>query len=131
MEYVLDVSKWRCGGPNGEWNPNALGEGECAELLNVNGYMCCLGLFAKQKRIPKKDMLELSSPEDLANAIGKVYDPAFVEFDMDTYNDTDLANELMGINDDYETTYKEKIELIRKKLEKHGHTLKVINDPGE
>ena len=128
MEYVLDVSKWRCGG-RGE---HQLGDGIFTQLLNLEGYMCCLGMFAKQKGIKDNDLYIEVLPQNVANHLGKVYDPLFTEeIGSNEFSDTQLATELMGINDDEYTTYQDKIKLIREKLEEHGHTLKVINDTGK
>ena len=122
-EYQLDVSKWRCGN---ESEPNSFfGKGDTA-MLNHEGYMCCLGQFAKQKGVAEHLLLDEATPE-CANSN---YDPAFCFFGLDDeeYENTNLAYTLMKINDDPTSTPKEKIDSIRKELEKEGHTLTVINE---
>ena len=123
MEYILDVAKWRCGSQG----PFMLGEGRTL-MLNEEGYMCCLGQFAAQKGVGLDRLLDKGSPAYLKS----MYDESFciVPYGYhpdDTFN-TDLAASLMSVNDNDTTTPEEKIQIIRKKLEEHGHTLKVINE---
>lgn len=123
MEYILDVAKWRCG-DNG---PYQLGTGS-TQFLNEEGYMCCLGQFAKQKGV-KDCALESSGTPSSANEIGgykrDVYDRTFVDH---LGRDTILAGQLIGINDALDTTPQQKIEKLRFELEAKGHTLKVVNE---
>lgn len=52
---TLDLKKWRCGGDYGVKGESSLGRGE-TELLNKQGCMCCLGQFAEQAGINRKDL---------------------------------------------------------------------------
>ena len=129
-EYTLDVSKWRCG-RNG---PKKLGEGD-TQLLNEQGYSCCLGQFALDAGVDPEVMLDdaCGNPSDLSNVLDKAYDHNFVKLSILTnfcqYQNTGLAINLMRINDGVYTTYQQKIKEIRKALEKEGHALKVIGEP--
>jgi hypothetical protein len=121
MEYILDVAKWRCGGHS----DNALGEGSTM-MLNLRGYSCCLGQFALQKGVDQEVLFGTAFP----SSCGLVYDSNFVTAGIvegDTFN-TKLATKLADINDSTETTPKEKIQLIKQKLEEHGHSLKVLSE---
>lgn len=147
--YVLDVSKWRCGMDSN--NPkNRLGIGRTF-LLNGVGYSCCLGQFAAQKLRKKGksresantligSLGELISPANLACSLGAIYDPNMVvdrrwspQDSLTTdpifgvYYHTDLANDLIKINDDEHTSVRDKLQRIRATLKANGHTLRVIN----
>lgn len=135
MEYILDASKWVCG-YGGEYALH--GEmGYDTRMLNDEEFMCCLGQFASQKLKELGEDVELSmidtgEPSDVANRLEKAYDSLFViEEDEDGdkyYNNTNLSEDLMGINDEIDTTPREKVKQIEAKLIEHGHTLKVINE---
>lgn len=123
MEYILDYSKWRSGA-NGPWK---VGIGH-TEMLNDEGFSCCLGQFAKQVGVGDGCLLNRLSPVD-ASGITGLYDSSFLEEWSGRVVDTGLTCSLMNINDNEERTPSERIKAIREKLEEHGHTLKVINAP--
>ena len=126
-EYTLDVSKWRCGCDG----PNKLGEGDTL-LLNKKGFSCCLGQFVLDAGVDPELMLDepFGEPSELAKSLGKAYDSNFVEpGTISQWQNTDLAQELIDINDYPSTTPQQKIKEIRRALEKEGHTLKVIGEP--
>lgn len=119
-EYTLELSKWRCGGhPNllMELTSNCLGVGT-TNLLNYEGYSCCLGQFAQQvleTPIPPG----IAFPCTLACSIG-MYDENFVEPNK---LNTALAYECVAINDNQATTVKQKIALLTSLLAEHKITL--------
>ena len=120
--YKLDVSKWR----SGEYfDPNCTGEGD-ASMLNEEGYMCCLGQFAKCKGVSDEELSGTDTPEELYTRINRRYDQAFVH----NAKDTKLTNKLIKINDAThefsDLTPKQRVDAIRAELKKHGHTLSVI-----
>lgn len=55
MHFVIDRSKWRCGGNDDPLKPHqiniAIGSGGVS-LLNDDGFMCCLGQVCKQSAVP-------------------------------------------------------------------------------
>lgn len=57
---IIDRDKWRTGNNF----HNKTGEGT-TQLLNKEGYMCCLGFRCKQMGIPKKDLIHKLSPFSL------------------------------------------------------------------
>ena len=59
---IINRARWRTGG----MEDDSTGKSYTA-LLNDKGYMCCLGFRCEQMGIPKKDLLGLSSPEDLSD----------------------------------------------------------------
>lgn len=122
MKYILDVKRWRCG-KEGYFRH---GEGNTA-MLNPEGYMCCLGHFAKQFGVPDDKLLSTINPHHLASVLeGKKYDPAMLSSSEANLN-SDLACDLIRINDNPMTSMAEKIVSIREKLEAAGHELEVIN----
>lgn len=123
MEYILDYSKWRSGG-EGQWK---VGLGS-TEMLNREGFSCCLGQFAKQAGVRDVFLLYRSGPRNVSYHAG-LYDSSFVEGCGELFSNSKLAVNLMEINDNEERTPGERIKAIREKLEEHGHTLKVINAP--
>ena len=127
-EFVLDVSKWRCGDESE--NPSVrLGEGP-TQMLNEEGYMCCLGQFAKQ--ILGKIPSGLCTPVALADLVG-LYSSVFVKKgicgDNLVYFHTQISHVLMSINDSSKSHWKEKIKDLHSYLGDLGHTIKVINLP--
>lgn len=129
MKYVLDVSKWVCGGALGSRLPGyGLGEG-LTEMLNHEGFMCCLGQFAAQAGVDKDHLYCKPDPASVSSVLpfGETrYDETFVS---ERNRNTTLADHLMVINDDRDDyTIAEKINQIRKLLEAEGHELEVINE---
>lgn len=122
MNYVLDYSRWRSGGEG----KHRVGEGT-THMLNKLGYSCCLGQMAQQLGVSDDDLLFQTNPRDVSNHVGR-YDPGLVMND-EFQRLTSFANRMMGANDDEHATPAERIRRIRYLLEKHGHTLQVINAP--
>ena len=134
-EYVLQLSKWACGYFQQQYDPNldlnqvyGLGGTLDTLMLNEEGYMCCLGQFAKQAGVCDEYLLGAIGPSVVAQKLDKNqlradYDPNFVnEFGKQTQ----LTKMLMTINDNSDSSVNEKIDQIRNQLKKYGHSLKVI-----
>ena len=119
-KLTLDVSKWRCGA-NGSY---MLGEGD-TELLNSEGFMCCLGQFASQLNpiIKTEDLLFQGEPSDINYEI--------VDLNKKTgfinMGNTDLSNEAININDDDNTTVIEKIQLLKELFIKYNYEIEIVN----
>lgn len=112
----LDCSKWRCGGD--DYNENhGLGKG-LTQLLNYEGYSCCLGQFAIQSGASKDDIRGIEAPNQLNFPIQGL---------VKGCNTSRLNNTCIDINDDSSTTIIEKIKLLRKALAKTGRKLIVRN----
>ena len=55
MNFTIDRSKWRCGGDDGK------GWGE-TQLLNEEGFMCCLGQCSLQSGLSEEEIYRLGEP---------------------------------------------------------------------
>lgn len=117
-QLTLDYSKWRCGDISQD---NSLGKAD-TQLLNEDGYMCCLGQFSLQLGCKEEQILSQFEPDSTG-----IYIP-FLTTKRDKRN-TDLSNKAIEINDDPETTPEEKISLLRKFLNGKGIRLVVKNKP--
>ena len=128
---ILDIKTWRCGS-NGR---NKLGLGG-TQLLNREGYSCCLGQFALQNSINPSCIEGKTEPKyiDRCMISSPLYKRLFIDEceEHPKYKDnSDLANRLMKINDSRVTSPQVKIERIQKELAEHDVTLKLINAPEE
>ncbi len=132
-DYVLDISKWRCG-DSGKHLVNALHPSEITSMMNSTGHMCCLGQFAKNMGVSLEILRRSTSPCGVVNCLtyrtGNIYDDNFVVL-SDTGRviygiNTPLADQLMRINDDTETTIEAKIKNIGDTLVTNGHSLTVV-----
>ena len=133
-DFVLDVSKWRCGGSICTSNL-VIGEGD-TKLLNEEGYMCCLGQFAEQAGFVKDLLMNVNYPDMILRYTDR---ESLTESQKD-YLDifvvngfmTKLSMELSQLNDAGISTYQDlvdKIESIKNLLTEHGYTLNVVNMP--
>lgn len=125
--YTLDTSKWRCGG-----SVPSLGKGDTF-LLNHEGYMCCLGQFSLPYVSDEESLRILADPKDAANDLDCGYHEAFVTEGWRkgatcSWVNTELAAELMAVNDCPVTTPAEKVEQIRVLLAQEGHELVVVDE---
>lgn len=120
IDLILDYNTWRCGAEG----PNKLGEGTTA-LLNDEGYMCCLGQFSKQLNPEVEDRIILGHgvPSNIdieiqgltfSNQVGMIINTA-------------LTTEAININDNPESTPREKIERLTALFYRHGYSITVIN----
>jgi hypothetical protein len=114
---ILDVSKWKCG----QSSENSLGEGP-TKLMNSLGYMCCLGQFSLQidKNINKEDLRLKNFPQYIG------FKNKNILIDENGY-DSNLTSSAISINDNTETTPKEKIVSLKKLFKKFGYKIEVIN----
>ena len=126
--YTLDLNKWRSG-KNGK---HATGTGN-TQLLNREGFSCCLGQFALQAGVSEKQCLDISTPLDLALQIQQPYDENFIYFRADRafYSGSPLTLELMIINDNPNSTVKQKIASITATLAEAGIALTVIDSQSQ
>ena len=109
---TIDRSKWRTGSVS-----NCKSGNGPTQLLNSEGYMCCLGFRCYQMGIPKKDLLDIPIPQDLSDT----WDiPDLV--DEFGYN-SNFACEAMSINDTNEYTREEREEKIKEHFANIGITV--------
>jgi hypothetical protein len=98
IKVVIDRAKWRTG-RNSE---NATGSGY-TQLLNQEGYMCCLGFCCKAAGVESKDLLDVHTPERLSRVrkidISNTGLTGPSNFGSDNLVNSRLARDAMHIND--------------------------------
>jgi hypothetical protein len=116
---TIDCAKWRCGDDSVR-RENKLGTGP-TKMLNESGHMCCLGQMSVQlnKKLKPENILSTSVPESCG-----MYIPFLTNSSL---KDTVLASEAILINDNEDTTVKEKIRRLRTLFKKKNITLRFIN----
>lgn len=127
-KLVLDVSTWRCGLKSKK--PNTICGSGSTLLLNDEGYKCCLGQFATQINpdITDEEIRGISQPSELSFSIEGL-NIMFDGGEEPSYDDTDLSNLAIGINDDEDLTIDEKIEQLQNLFCAYGFEIEVINKP--
>lgn len=128
-KLILDYSTWRCGGHS----ENALGKGDTM-LLNEDGYMCCLGQFSLQLKpeLSSKRLLHLGVPDEIGEEIPFLATPSNMCDHIDDvgyYQNTQLADEAIAINDNPVTTPEHKIDQLKALFAQVGYEIEVINKP--
>jgi hypothetical protein len=121
-KLILDYSKWRCG----EGGKHSVGKGS-TQLLNDEGFMCCIGQWSQQCGATDSDLLHKGEPNEL-----KAYIPLFTHRTRGAGGENssnDLSIDCIDINDRKGTTPEEKIEALRVRLHQEGIELEVINKP--
>lgn len=104
----LDIHKWRSGG----LGKNRLGP-EVTALLNEQGGMCCLGQFALQGGIQKKDILNKA-------VLGNYHGPLGFGYSF--------TGQAMSINDLEEVPINTRIQNLKKHCREHNIKLTLKND---
>lgn len=119
-QLTLDIKTWRCGG-EGE---NRLGDGKTL-LLNNKGFMCCLGQFSLQlnSTLKPENILDKAEPNDLSYEI-----PSLTEERDERFKNTFLSTKAMEINDDVDTTSKEKIEELQNLFWEKDYEIIIVNE---
>lgn len=107
----IDRSKWKTG-EDGSENSTGLGD---TQLLNDEGFMCCLGFRCLQLGIPKKDILERGEPGDVDG--WEVIPDLVNHHDWGTIN-TEFTNKAMKINDSGKLTRKQREYRIKQHFKK-------------
>lgn len=117
--FVINRKKWRAG----DYGKHAIGKGE-TELLNVDGYMCCLGQMEKQLGAKKDLLLNLFEPyeitsneESMCNILSEV--PG---------QNSKLSSKAMTINDNERITNEEREARLIKLFAKHGVKLEFVGE---
>lgn len=110
IKVTIDRQKWICGSLFNRNSRNGYGY---TALLNDNGYMCCLGFVCQASGIDK-DMLDIGEPSDLCQPIPDLVVEIKDEYNNNMFINTELTDKAMDINDNKETTPREKEELLKK-----------------
>lgn len=113
---VINRAKWRTGGDD---HP-ATGKGD-TQLLNKQGYMCCLGFRCNQMDVPRKLLLEEGTPGcirgwDIPDLI-----------DEDGYN-TEFSQIAMELNDSSDMSRITRERKIKAHFKTIGITVEFVGD---
>jgi len=131
-KLTLDVSIWRCGQHPvcdelvTDHNISTCAGDGSTQLLNKEGYMCCLGQFAHQAGDLKEQLLSKSYPEDLNEefSVEGLVNP----FHFGNKRNATLFNaQATVINDDTKTTVKRKTELLQTLCTEYNMKLVIEN----
>jgi hypothetical protein len=112
-KLILDYSKWRCG----DFGKHSVGFG-FTQLLNNEGYMCCLGQIGRQCGMLDSELIGRGIPS-------KVYRSSIPIFSRNSA----FIGQALLINDDPDTSPEEKISALTQLLAAEGIELEVINKP--
>jgi len=98
---IIDRTKWR----TGCFNETRTGLGT-TQLLNKEGFMCCLGFRCLQMGIPKQHLMDVSMPCNLSDnwTIPDL-------LNLDGYN-SDFCDRATNINDNSSSTESKEVDLI-------------------
>lgn len=121
-KLILYKSKWVCGQPDIDdreatsSKENSMGVGY-SQLLNVEGYMCCLGQWCMQivPTLTKEDIFDKGEPceiEALGVEVGEYFDAGFIV-------------RAIKINDSSTTTVEQKITDLTALCLESGYELEV------
>ena len=131
MKFRIDRSKWRSGN-EGNY---AIGLGNTF-LLNEKGFMCCLGQVEKQLGLSDENIENKSWPcSTKRKNILSNYNPDCVEgymplgMSFDGYENTELSNIAMKINDDQELSVKKREKKLIALFKEYGHELEFYGEP--
>lgn len=121
-KFVVKRSKWYRG--KGD---------EGSRLQTSSNKMCCLGFYAKECGLKKKDILDISSPGEVSFDIKSQWDTFLVQnrtsdFSEETfYMDSSIANDMMEINDSENISEKEREKSLKELFNTQGIKLKFID----
>lgn len=120
MKFVVDRSKWRCGGSR---VTTKVGEG-ATRLLNLEGFMCCLGQCAIQLGKTPYDILNKAMPHQ----IGKITVLSKRHQNEDFPIDTQLSKRAAEINDDVTITLSEREKKLTRLFKRNHHDLVFVGE---
>ena len=103
IKVLIDRSKWR----TGQFSNNKTGIGY-TNLVNHEGYMCCLGFICKAAGVSYNHLLGVSTPEDLSYDARKGTNLRELLSVHDTSKNSLRTKSAMQINDFQATTPAEK-----------------------
>lgn len=122
--YTIERSKWRCGSLESD-NHIRHGEGY-TNLLNEQGFMCCLGQICEAEGVPRQKLMNVGYP---TNSALREYNLDFLRKwhkGMDDGCITYLAQEAMSINDSSEFTRAQKEEKLIAHFKSEGYELEFV-----
>lgn len=120
-EFTVDLEKWARGCENGE-----------SQLLNEDGFMCCLGFLGLACGLTPDEMREISTPPEVGRM--KLFPQELIQehcLHADEVETSDYCDVLMNINDNNLTTDQQKMERLKEKFAETGIEIKFVNVPEE
>ena len=125
-KLTLQKSKWICGKPiYNTISSNCLGDGD-TQLLNKEGFMCCLGQFSLQEGATKEQILDANIPSSLNVLFSPLLVTAGRNPGMGNLYNTPFSTRAMYINDDQRTTIEKKISELTVLCKEYEIELEVI-----
>lgn len=110
-KFTIERSTWRAG----KYGDYQVGAGR-TELLNDQGYMCCLGQVLLQSGLAEHQIKNKETP----------YGTRIENFLCTGINNTRLAIDAMEINDDKNLTTPQREQRLIELFKQHGYTLEFI-----
>lgn len=126
--FTIDRSKWRCGG-----NIEPRGKGP-TQMLNQEGYMCCLGQIGRQLGCPDDQMLEYGVPCECGayfeyeDEWGDWHDEWKFPPEWKGILDGKFVSEAIAINDSEEPTDTQRERSLERLAEQYGLRIDFIGD---
>ena len=126
--FTIDRSKWRCGG---DIEPRGKGY---TQMLNQEGYMCCLGQIGRQLGCPDEEMLHCGEPCECG--MSSLYRDEYDEIDTRLVFppewkgilDGEFVSEAIKINDSEELTDIQRERSLERLAEQYGLRIDFIGD---
>lgn len=125
-KLIIDRSKWRTGGSS----EIKTGQGH-TELLNEEGYMCCLGFFCISRKIEKNSIISITEPEMLLHTNDGKKIPELVNImndEEDYLVPTFFCARAMEINDSHIILIEEKEEMIKELFKEKNIEVEFIGE---
>lgn len=129
-KFIIDRSIWRTGGEEKKNNSVYTGKGP-TQLLNSDGFMCCLGMMCEQMGVPRNHLFDISLPEDVLGLAKFESINNFLVYKSDVreeYSNTLFACVAMNINDDEYITSEEREAKLKEHFATKGIEIEFIND---
>lgn len=120
-KFVIDRSKWRCGG-EGSYG----GGSGPTKLLNNEGFMCCLGQVSCQLGVPEDEIRGLEYPRHLARRKPQFREQ--IELLYAGFDETPLSRGAYQINDNTLLTDEEREESLIEHFREHGHEIEFTGE---
>lgn len=100
-------------------------------LRSISKKMCCLGFYAKACLIPESKLEDNSTLAEVNYELSKsneysVWDTILLDNKRKFNDDSYLAEDLMSVNDNRETTDDQKEKKIKKMFAENGITVKFV-----
>lgn len=115
-EYVIDRSKWRCGGKTNDDHGDTC-------LLNDQGRMCCLGQVLKQDGVADGLLLHRGMPANAFGLKAKQEHWTLADTQDGAHKNARIAEVMAETNDRPKISQTERERELKKLAEQVGHTL--------